>query len=600
MTTTTITARADTYAEQANPQRTHGPDTPIVVAGTGGSQRESYLSIPIALPAGASVIGATLYLKTADASAGAVDLRVRKVSASWAEGKLNWNNRPATTATDEAALSVAAGAANRTIAVPITALVQGIVNAGKYYGLRLATPSANALRIRSTEATEPANRPFVVVDYAVQPPAPNGLEPAGQLVSTATPTLRWQVPGGSQVSYQVVLDDDPAFGSPSHDTGTIASVDPQHLLTITLGAGVATYWRVRITDAAGQTSPWSDPALVTYAAPPTVALTAPAASTTLLRPLVTWTYAGTYPQESFELVVFDDATGEIVQQVPRAISTALAFELAPLPRLGAYRLRLRVWDTADRAGGGSGATPYREIVQPFTQTAGAGTAITGLQADPVLPLVVLTWAGSGAGGALIRRDGVYVGQVAAGVLTWRDWGGHPGATYGVQSLDAAGSMGPLATDAIDPNDVPIGIWLVYPDDELAVQLLDTEAGDWQVGESAATLVPLAGVPLRVTANLRGYEGSISGLIVPGAAAGGSTPTGQQQRADLYVMKQASAVGRVVRLAAARENLPIVIGAMSLPPHPTLHDVYAVDIEFAQRGEFPMIEAAETSLVREGG
>lgn len=599
MTTTTVTTRADSYAEETNPARTHGPDTPLLVAGSAGSQRMAFLSLPIALPAGASVIAATLYLRTQSTTGGATDLRVRKVTGSWAEGKLNWNNRPATTATDEAALSVAAGGDNRLLAVNCTALVQGIVNAGTYYGLRLSTASGQILRLRSSEATDPALRPFVVIDYAVQPPAPVGLEPAGQLVSTATPTLRWSVPGGSQLSYQVQIDDAADFLTPTVDTGNVASVDPQHLVAVALPADVARYWRVRIVDAAGQTSPWSDAATLTYTAPPTVTLTAPAASTTLLRPLVVWTYAGAYPQESFELSLFDANTDELVQYVPRAISTATTLELEPLPRLGPYRLRLRVWDTADRAGGGTGATPYAELVLTFTQAAGAGAAVTALTAAPVLPLVVLTWAGGGAGGCAVRRDGVYVATVAAGVTTYRDWGGHPGAVYGVQPLDAAGNLGALATDALEADDVPLGIWLVYPAGELAVQLLDTAAGDWQVGESAATVVPIAGTPLRVTQNLRGYEGTVSGLIVPGAISGVAPPTGQQQRADLYVIKQASAVGAVVRLAAARENLPVVIGALSVPPHPTLNDVYGVELEFSQVGEFPMIEAAETSRLREG-
>lgn len=599
MTQTTVTTRADSYAEQANPARTHGPDTPLLVAGNAGAQRIAYLSVPIALPAGASVIAATLYVRTEQTTGATVDLRVRKVTASWAEGKLNWNNRPANTATDEAALSVPAGGSNRLLAVNITALVQGIVNAGTYYGLQLATASAQVLRLRSSEASDPANRPFVVIDYAVQPPAPVGLEPAGQLVSSATPTLRWQVPGGSQVSYQVQIDDAADFTTPTTDTGAVASIDPQHLVVGALPADVTGYWRVRITDAAGQTSPWSDAAAVTYAAPPTVTLTAPASSTTLLQPLVSWTYAGTYPQESFEVSVFDAATDEVVQHVPRAISTATSLELDPLPRLGVYVLRLRVWDTADRAGGGTGAPPYREVLLTFTQAAGAGAAVTGLAAAPVLPLVVLTWAGGGAGGSAIRRDGVYVASVAAGVSTYRDWGGHPGATYGVQPLDAAGNLGVLATDTLDADDVPLGIWLVYPADELAVQLLDTAGGDWQVGESAATVVPIAGTPLRVTQNLRGYEGSVSGLIVPGAISGVAPPTGQQQRADLYRIKQASAVGAVVRLAAARENIPVVLGALSVPPHPTLHDVYGVELEFSQVGEYPMLEAAEASVRREG-
>ena len=95
----------------------------------------------------------------------------------------------------------------------------------------------------------------MVIDYAVQPPAPVGLEPAGQLVSSATPTLRWSVPGGSQVSYQVQIDDAPEFTTPLVDTGAVASIDPQHLVVGALPADTARYWRVRIADAAGQTSP---------------------------------------------------------------------------------------------------------------------------------------------------------------------------------------------------------------------------------------------------------------------------------------------------------------------------------------------------------
>ena len=37
VTITTVLARADTYAEEANPARTHGPDTPLLVGGAAGA-----------------------------------------------------------------------------------------------------------------------------------------------------------------------------------------------------------------------------------------------------------------------------------------------------------------------------------------------------------------------------------------------------------------------------------------------------------------------------------------------------------------------------------------------------------------------------------
>ncbi|HEY3359613.1 MAG TPA: fibronectin type III domain-containing protein, partial [Polyangia bacterium] len=135
------------------------------------------------------------------------------------------------------------------------------------------------------QARDGAHTPYTSAWSAVDtftviggPPAP-ALIDQGDLSST-TPVdigLRWNAvaaPDGDPVEYRVVLDDDPAFGSPSHDSGWIGAT----LYTaVAVAPGPRYYWRVMARDATHPllVSAWSGAAtfaVLAAAAPPAPAL----------------------------------------------------------------------------------------------------------------------------------------------------------------------------------------------------------------------------------------------------------------------------------------------------------------------------------------
>ena len=257
--------------------------------------------------------------------------------------------------------------------------------------------------------------------------------------------------------------------------------------------------------------------------------------------------------------------------------TATSLELDPLPRLGAYRLRLRVWDTADRAGGGTGAPPYREVV--LRAHAGRrrrrGRHVAGRCA-----------------GAAARR--AHVGRRRRRRLRdparRRVRGQRGRRRHDVPRLGRAprrrgtpcSRSTPPATSGRSrptrsrPTTCRSAYGCVYPADELAVQLLDTRRGDWQVGESGRDRRAArrrAAARDAEPARVRGQRSS--GLIVPGAIerraatdrASNSAPTctRSNRRARSAPSCASPRRARTCRSCSARWRSP---------PHPTLHDVYA--------------------------
>ena len=89
---------------------------------------------------------------------------------------------------------------------------------------------------------------------AAPPPAPTLVAPVdGLLTSDRTPTFDWtDVPG--VVRYNIMVDDDPAFGSPRVNVNRTASTYTPNLTPLADGMW---YWKVRTLGAAGNWGNWS-------------------------------------------------------------------------------------------------------------------------------------------------------------------------------------------------------------------------------------------------------------------------------------------------------------------------------------------------------
>jgi hypothetical protein len=194
-----------------------------------------------------------------------------------------------------------------------------------------------------------------------------------------------------------------------------------------------------------------------------------------------------------------------------------------------YRLTVRAYDALDRERT-PGDAPWAEATRDFTVNESATVAaVTTLAATAVAPYpwAQLTWNRATAPDSFnVVRDGEVVaeGLIAADLLV-------SGTQYRYEDRTAAANRSHVwsvqavvnrvvsATNPTVTYTIPsYGVWLM--DNERAIQVFiapapgSRDAGSWGMGEDGTTFTPLGATrPVRVTASLRGWEGTISGVLL---------------------------------------------------------------------------------------
>jgi hypothetical protein len=615
VTTTTRTAHIDSWASEARPGDTHGPDRALFLKQAAGGRMWAYVfcTRPWAASAGVTVISAKLRVWLAKANAGgAMTVRAQRIEASWQEKQLAWKQRPATVGVDDASAVIAAGAAVGTmVEFDVTAALQLIADGAPYFGFRLAPDAAAAagpVQLASSEAANPDRRPVLVVDWSSPPDPPTDLRPSGgRRVSTNTPTLSWTFgdvldPSAFQSAYQVQIDDADDFAAAEFDTGQVASGVSQLQLAATAYAGLPAdasvrYWRVRVWDESGEASDWSDPVTVRYVALGVVDITAPGATTQDVRPLVTWTFAppgvpAGVVQEAWRAFIERLDGNRWVVLADSGLVTGTDLSWSPpvgLTDLAAsYRARVQIADSIMREAI-VGAPALAEDVQPFTYAPGGGvTDPTGLAAAVVDGYAVaLTWdRATRPDHWLLEADGYVVADdidvdPVGTAYGWTWYGALPRhATvlrlHAVELIGGAFVLSPGAVVNVTTD--PEGIWLVDAPTGDQVHIAGREALGAVIGESSAVFTRIAEqAPVVVTEIVRGYEGSASGVLV---AWDGQDPRAAK---DLLLALRE----RVdLRLVLGDLNLPVSVWDIVANPTPNVDDErFDVALSFVQRAEF---------------
>lgn len=178
------------------------------------------------------------------------------------------------------------------------------------------------------------------------------------------------------------------------------------------------YWRVRVTDTAGNVSEWSDPAQIVVqaqVATPTITLVLNQA-----RPVVQWQSSG---QISYELDIMQN--GEIIYSTGEVPGSATAHQVTDYLSPGSYMARLRIRDSAlEQSGWGTSS---------FTLSFST-TLTPSLTAESVEGGVQLTPSGLGTANYLLR-DGVPIAKISGAYI---DYGASAGAhLYVLRAVDAA-------------------------------------------------------------------------------------------------------------------------------------------------------------------
>lgn len=596
MTLETIKASYDTFATEADPTSTHGPDAFLRVRTDTGQSRYAYIYFPVDTRklADATISSATLRLHFRGVNSSA-SFTAKRITQAWKEWSLKWGNKPTVTATNAATASGSSdGTGNDYIDLDVTNIVRDWVTGKAPYGFRVETAATAAKLFHSSEAARHL-RPTLFVEWSFAPYAPADLRPSGdQAVDPANPLLVWESETPSEV--QVQVDNTPFdFATPVYDSGWVASTDTQHQpSSANLTDNTAYRWRVRIKDGEGLTSEWSEPADFQRRTHGTLVILAPTSTVEETTPTISHQFTGR-TQASVAYIL--EADGEVLWERERTATTETDFQL-PAGYVTAedvqYLIRVRVWD--DYARGGSQGTAYVEETQAFefTRTAGV-SAPTGFTAETEDGHVLLSWSRTATPDYwAIIEDGVIVedrvdpSETSVGgtahEYAFRRAAPHLEHVYEVQAVVMTSGVhkhstsNPTATVTFAPR----GIWLLDEEDGTEVRIIGRDAARSELGETGVTLYPVGRqAPVRLVDHVRGLEGTVSGVL-----RGTGTRTAAEEREALLAMKTYPT--RTRRLILGRRNIPVVLGTFAVADDPSPEEGYAVAVEYWQVGEFEVV------------
>ncbi len=561
MSDNTVPATADAEARQASPGSNFASSSLLHVNGGGSSDaRQAFIHFSAPFTKGSTILSATITLYLAAGTTGTNDLTLKRITEKWAESKLKWSNKPATTNTHSATPTSAVGVADAGTAVvfDVKDMLQDLANSSTatFFGVRLELAQHKTDTFHSTEAPDPDTRPVLLVTWSEAPETPDRLSPDGDLaVSVEFPFLTWdfvdKAGDTTQASAQIQLDQDPTAlvddgSGATFDSGKITLEDPAYDTSSGAFAGVDNgdtwYWRVKVWDGTDLESDWSEVAEFNRTDLASLTIDSPGSTVPETTPPIEWTFGGT--QETYEVILYrveEDVTlTELWSEKGTDDSTTSVTPPAGLIKTGeTYAAAVIITDDVDRVDGESVSAD-----QAFTYVRdGSPDPVDTLTAtgytDPdgaTTPAVQLDWTRDTApdywclvvdGKEVADRIELDDTHMAGDNYRLIYWGLTPRVahTYSIEAVQLDGGVfkqsapGPEATLATQP----VGIWLTdrstpTKDAGTIVGIYGQDEADMAIGEMATTYYPVdSQAPVRITNIIRGYEGSITGILISGAA-----------------------------------------------------------------------------------
>ncbi len=599
-----LTTTVDAEARQSSPSANYAAITKLGVNGGGSSDaRRAFLYFPRPFPPGVTILSATLRVRLGGAWTGTNNLTVKRISTAWAESTLTWNRQPTVVATHSAAATVTGGTAGQTVSFDVTNIMQDVSAGGAYFGFRVELTQHATRLLYSSEWGTPTLRPELEITWSEAPEAPDRLGPdAGLSVSTGFPVLSWRFTDKAgdttQSSAQVqLMQDSDDFTSPDYDTTKIALADSQWDSNdgsfAGIGVGETWYWRVKVWDGTDLESEWSEPATFTRTNLGTLTIDSPGATAPETTPPIEWTLSGG-TQESYAVTLYSVNTAGVVTRLYTVADvdgvTDSVTPPANLIKTGfTYRATVEVWDTVDRYAG-----DHLTTSQDFTYALdGTPDPVDTLTVQGYLdgdgattPAVQIDWSRATAPDAwCLVVDGVEVHDTLDLVDTHVSgddyrliyWGAKPRTThtYEIRSVVTGVGMS-TGNPTADYTTRPIGIWLI--DDHTPgfaitslVCIYGQDEADVTIGETGTTYTPIgAQSPVRITDIIRGYEGTVTGVLISESA-----------RDAFLAMKELEAP---LRLILGDLNIPVRIEESHVVPTPNPGDIdFSIGFAFFQCG-----------------
>lgn len=395
------------------------------------------------------------------------------------------------------------------------------------------------------------------------------------------------MPAGSTLS--AVASDTAATLSVSH--AATANGSPSVTLVgsyVGISAAAVKYWRVRVQNAAGVWSDWSDAVAFTRVNKATLTIDNPAVSPNNFvndpTPPIIWHLTGG-TQIAFRIIIADDSdpTNPLLD-TGRITSAANSYTL-PLGSLGlqgalawvstiTYRLTLRVWDLSTRVAT-VGDKVHIEAVRTFTfiedPTPNPVTSLVAVQQPNGQPHVKLTFSRATApdGFTVERNGGIVEHNIDPATLStggtgyaYIDRTAPPAITHTWKVRPrVSGAVGPSPT--ITFQYLADMVWLCHVDTGKLVPVGSTPDEKSQITydmpETAGLYRPVNGnSAIRIVQGMDGLEGHIAGRVI-----GRNGNTADVWAANLLWMKKRPQ--ELYRLTIGNQNLHVTIGNVVIAP-----------------------------------
>jgi hypothetical protein len=398
---------------------------------------------------------------------------------------------------------------------------------------------------------------------------------------------------------------DPDEVSPDYSSGWQANIDTQwdlSAITYTPPASPpqSTFWRVKVRDAAGVESEWSDWADFTVSALPTLVVDSPTGTfgdpaPQLLAHLTggtvaSWMAYATGPDRSDVRTPVERGDGAIDWQVPFRNADGRRVLSADEPGW----IYLRVYDTVDRAVAvGQKAYVDAWIAADLDEDGGV-TAPTGLTVTQVAtgdPRSVWEWSRTEAADAwLIEVDGKELArlepedvEVSGGTYTWTDAGEpsplrpHTLKVRAVEGTDKSAAATQTRAHTVE------GVWLL-PEEGDPIYLAGGEVGDFAAVDNSATYRTLNGKEVDI-------------IYGPGLLTGtfsGGVSTESRSADDVWatldrIDELASANSRRVRMVWGSRSILVDLRSPHHAPHAAMH---RRPHRLQHRGSFGFVQVGE--------